>query len=86
LKKGGINPTRSSSNQGGDLIEIEKMDIFKNNEVHGFGNSSILVALITSLAGANGQPMNENQKVGEELQSWPLPTKKLSPYKYQWIM
>ncbi len=66
------------SNQGGDLIEIEKMDIFKDNEVHAFGNSSVLATSIASLAETNGLPMNENQKVGEELRNLLLPTKFLT--------
>jgi len=36
------------------------MDILKDNEVHVFGNNSILATLIASLVGADGLPMDEN--------------------------
>jgi len=60
LKKGGVNHRGSLSNQCGQFIENEEMDILKDNEVRAFGNSSVLATLIVSLGGVDGVPINEN--------------------------
>jgi hypothetical protein len=54
------------------------MDILKDNEVCAFGNNSDLAASIASSTRVDGLPMDENQKDGEELQSLPPLTKKLT--------
>ncbi len=78
-KKGGVNCGGSLSNLCGQLVENEEMDILKDSEVRVFGNSSILATLIVSLGGLDGVPIDENQKVGEDLQSLPPLTKKIEP-------